>query len=342
MKFGFTADIHLSRYGQDPTEKKTNLPERLHGLKNSLYKMADYCLDNDVTKIVIGGDILHGKSIIYALAQDIMLKYFDAYNNKIEFWVIDGNHDLSGKGEDAISALRSLQKVPNVNWISMNPQQIENILFVPYSTNVVQQVKDGKSDILISHFGLSEGMLNSGISIISNISMTDLRSRYKLVLLGHYHKPQQIIEDSISMYYVGSPIQLDWGEKGDLKRFLIVDSETLEVEEVETVGYKKFIEIKLDKNNSEDVLEIAKKADEAGHYIKIIKTENTDTSQLEELKFNIVDKTKVDVTNRGITSTMSQADKLKRYLEIKEIPAEESQEYLDIGLQAINECEGHQ
>ena len=37
-------------------------------------------------------------------------------------------------------------------------------------------------------------------------------------------------------------------------------------------------------------------------------------------QFNIVDKTETDITDRGITSTMSQEDRINRYIEIKEIP----------------------
>lgn len=339
MKFAFTADIHLSRYGQDPIEESTGLPERLHGLTNSLYAMVYYCQKNDIDNVVIGGDILHGKSIIHALAQDVMLQFFND-SDQMTFWVIDGNHDLSGKGEDAVSALRSLEKVPNVNWISKEPQTFENILFVPYSTKIVKQIKEGEADILVSHFGLSEGILNSGISLVSSISMSDLRSRYKLILLGHYHKPQEIIEENTSMYYVGSPIQLDWGEKGDNKRFLIVDSKTLEVEAVATKGYRKFIEVDLTNKNKDEILEIAKKAREEGHYIKVIKRDKIDITGFEE--FNVVDKTEVDVTDRGITSTMSQKEKLERYLEIKEVPPDERQEYLNIGLEIIDRCEGVQ
>jgi len=55
--------------------------------------------------------------------------------------------------------------------------------------------------ILISHFGLSEGMLNSGMSIISDIGLKDLRGKYELVLLGHYHKPQEIIYILNLAYY---------------------------------------------------------------------------------------------------------------------------------------------
>jgi len=36
---------------------------------------------------------------------------------------------------------------------------------------------------------------------------------------------------------------------------------------------------------------------------------------------------------------MSQREKLERYLELKEIPENEREEYLNIGLQIIDACE---
>ena len=162
-------------------------------------------------------------SVIYAIAQEIMLEYFQKYNDLIVFYVIDGNHDLSGKGESVVSALRPLENIWNLHWIRFDQTkhlEDDDILFVPYSYDLPNVIKKNKAKILISHFGLSEGMLNSGMSIISDISLKDLRNKYDLVLLGHYNKPQEIIESNFSLYYVGSPIQLDWGEKGDEKRFL--------------------------------------------------------------------------------------------------------------------------
>jgi|WetSurSiteA1Bulk_404760.scaffolds.fasta_scaffold00030_22 DNA repair exonuclease SbcCD nuclease subunit len=339
MKFLITADIHLSRYGQDKVEDTTNLPERLHSIKNVLYDMGEYCFQNKITDMVIAGDLLHGKSIIYAIAQDVMIDFFSEFKN-LNFFVLDGNHDLSGKSENAISALKSIRHIPNVTWISKHPVYHidEPIVFIPYSANIRENVKDSSAKILISHFGLNEGMLNSGISIVSDIKLKDLVGKYELVLLGHYHKPQEISNDSIRLFYTGSPIQLDWGEKNDEKRFLVVDTKTLEVKSVKTTGYKKHIELELTNKSKDEILKIAQEESEKGNYIKILKKEVVDIKDLE--KFNVVDKSDRDITNRGITSSMAKEEKLKRFLEIKEISPEETEDYLKYGIEIINSCEG--
>ena len=336
MRFAYIADIHLSRYSQDKIEDDTNLPERLHSIKNALYEVAMYCKVNDIKEIVIGGDTLHGKSIIYAIAQEIMIQYFEDFK-ELHFFVIDGNHDLSGKGEMVVSALRPLEKISNIQWIKFTETyrlEPEGMFFVPYSTNLPSIIKSNKSRILISHFGLSEGVLNSGMSIISDVSLKDLVGRYELVLLGHYHKPQEIIRPDISVYYAGSLIQLDWGERNDEKRFLVVDTDTLNVDSIPITSYKKHVQIEIYANNKDEAIKQAQEAKSAGDHVKIIMKEAVDLSEIKN-EFNVIDKRDKDITARGITSSMTMEDKLKRYLQIKEIPEDQWDIYLKVGMEFV-------
>jgi DNA repair exonuclease SbcCD nuclease subunit len=337
MRFAFIADIHLSRYSQDKLEDKTNLPERLHSIKSALYEVGMYCKKMGINTVVIGGDTLHGKSIIYAIAQNIMIQFFEDFNSHIHFYVIDGNHDLSGKGDDVISALRPLEKIHNVHWIKFSETYRlvpEDIFFVPYSRQLPDIIKQNQARILISHFGLSEGMLNSGMSIVSDVSMRDLKGRYELVLLGHYHKPQEIIKDGVTLFYVGSPIQLDWGERDDEKRFLVVDTDTLQVDSIPISAYKKHVQIEITSDNINTAIKQAQLAKASGDHVKVIMKEKVDLSALAG-EFNVIDKTDRDITDRGITSNMSTEDKLRKFLEIREIPIEKHDQYMEFAMRMI-------
>lgn len=335
IKFIHCADLHLSRYSNDNIEVTTNLPERLDGIKNAMYYMAAFAIKNGINHILIGGDTLHGKSIIHAIAQNIMLDFFRDHR-KLNFIVIDGNHDLSGKGKDVVSALKSIDNEPNVTRIS-KPVQIGRLFYVPYSVDMIDVIKKNSCDYLISHFGLNEGMLNSGISVVADIGLKDLIGRYKTVLLGHYHKPQEIIRDDIKLYYSGSLIELDWGERDEEKRFLLVDTENDTVESIPSVGFKKHFRFKIDSKNKIEIVEKARSLKEQGHHIHMEQTENMDVSDIRE-EFRIINKIPVDITNRGLTSSMSTADKLRKYLEIKGIPEAVHAEYLRVGMDIINSC----
>jgi DNA repair exonuclease SbcCD nuclease subunit len=338
MKFAFIADIHLSRYGQDKREETTGLPERLNSIKNALYEVGDYCYDNEIDTIIIGGDAYHNKSLVYSIAQEIMIDFFEQYED-IEFWLLDGNHDLSGKGQNAISSLRSLSNCDNVQWISGHPMGNDDFVCIPYSHDVVNQVLTNKRKILISHFGLSEGILSSGMSIVSDLSAKQLIERYELVLLGHYHKPQEIIQDNFKLYYVGSLIQLDWGEKNEDKRFLVVDTDTLDVSSIPISSYKRHIEIEIDSSNRTQALADVHKHTADGQHVKIILKERIDLGPL-EMDIRVVDKTEVDITDRGITSSMSDEDIHKKYMEIKKLSEEEWEDYLRTAMEIVQECEG--
>ena len=332
MKAVIIADIHLSRYSQDSIESTSNLPMRLHGINQAFLNILKYCYDNLIKNVIILGDVLHTKSIIHSLAQSIMLDWF-RNNKNIDFIIIDGNHDLSGKGSDAISALKSVDSESNVFRIPGSKyHDLDNdILYVPYSTEMVSVIKNSSAKYLMSHFGLSEGMLDSGISIKSEISMKDLRGKYENVFLGHYHKPQEIMEENIKLSYVGSLIQLDWGEKNQDKRFFDLDFEKNELKEILTNGYKKHVEFILDENTI-DTEEIVKKANqmlELGHSVNLIKkSKNIQLNENLISNIKIIDRTEVDITNRGINQSMNEMDKFKKYLNIKNISEGEQEEYL--------------
>jgi len=201
---------------------------------------------------------------------------------------------------------------------------------------MVKHIKSGKAKYLISHFGLSEGILNSGMSIISDLSITDLAGRYEYVLLGHYHKPQMIDREDITLYYVGSPIQIDWGEKNEEKRFLIVDTETEYIESIPTTGYTKYCEYTITNEDKDEVLKVAEQLKSEGHFVKLVMEETVDTEGMDD--FILIDRRERDITNRGITTSMSMVDKLTRFLEIKEIPKDEIEEYLNTANFIIDEA----
>jgi DNA repair exonuclease SbcCD nuclease subunit len=137
---------------------------------------------------------------------------------------------------------------------------------------------------------------------------------------------------------VGSPIQLDWGEKNDEKRFLVVDTEYGTVDSIPTTGYKKHIELDVTNSNRAEIIKQAQEEREKGHWVKVIKRETIDLGM--ENDFMVVDKTEKDITNRGITGTMSQSDKFQKFLEIKEIDESKHELYLKKARELVDKCEG--
>jgi DNA repair exonuclease SbcCD nuclease subunit len=339
MEFIFTADWHLSGYLQDRIVKESNLPERLDSIKRVMYQIADFAIKNKIKYIVVGGDSLHNKSIIYTDAQSVLLDYFRNYKELI-FYIIDGNHDFGSRGENPNSALKSVDSESNVIRI-VSPQKIfnETVLLVPYSSTMISEIKNNSCKYLISHFGLNEAQLNSGISLVADLGIKDLKNKYKYVLLGHYHSPQDLSSDGIEIKYVGSPIQRDWGEKNEEKRFLVVDTEKDTIKSIPTTGYKKHFEFQITSENKEEILKVVTELKDEGHEIKLIKSEVFDTDDLPG-DFRIIEKIDKDITNRGINSLMSMDEKIAKYLQIKDISEDQIEGYKKVGIEIVTAVGG--
>lgn len=327
MKSLYTADLHLSSYSQDKIDPRLKLPERLSGLCYAMEEMISYCYKNEINKITILGDSFHNKSIIHSIAQSVFLDMVRKHRD-IHFIILDGNHDMSSMTGDGVSATKCLDNEPNVTTIH-ETTIIENILFVPWNPNtMINDIKNGKADYLMAHLGLNEGVLNSGISLISDIGLKDIK-QYKRCYFGHYHTPQAVG----NAVYIGSLIHLDMNDKNQHKRYIMFDSDTGEEKSIESTGYKKYFELELNKENKEDVSKLIFNLKTEGHHVKLNKTDDVDVSDLTD--YSIVDKVEADITNRGITSSMSSADKLDRYMAIKTVPVEKQNKYKNIALDII-------
>jgi DNA repair exonuclease SbcCD nuclease subunit len=283
-------------------------------------------------------NIICEKSYLFAVRIVKLSKYLRD-NKDLQFIVFSGNHDLSSRGENPVSALEALDSESNVLFIR-EPTKIDNgkIFVVPYSTTMTDIIKNNSCKYLFSHLGLSEAQLNSGISIVSKLSLSDLKGKYRYVELGHYHAGQTIETKEISVTYPGDIIQKDWGEKNEVKRFRVIDTDNDTFLSIPTTGYKQHIELEINEKNKDEVVKQAEIYKSNGHEIKLIKSEIFDTDDIKDLR--IVEKIDKDITNRGIDSSMSMDEKILKYLQIKEISNDKIDRYKKVGMEIISSIGG--
>lgn len=345
MKIICIGDIHASGFGEDPLVN--NLPERLYYIKKSLNYIMEYGKEHNIHTYVILGDVYHDKTIIYNTSQAMLLEFFNQWKED-NFYIISGNHDLSSTGENQKSAILALGELDNVNifvdptYVSGSMQTPGPAMFVPYSGNFIDSMKNFKvpkdAKILFSHIGLNEAVLQSGLSRVDKLKLSELKI-YKLAILGHYHKPQDFSNEYTHAWYVGSLIPRDWNDKNERKRFLIVDTETLEVESVDlNCGVPLYIEIVIPPNSTNDFIKYkmkcAKELREQGNKVRVINKNNPKIKEDDVTDVIILEQQEIDVTNRGITVEQSKIEQCKKYMEIKNIPENERDEYLKV----LNDC----
>jgi len=332
-KWGVTGDIHLRMF-EDREYDDNGIPLKLSEVLNTFEDVCKYCRKNKIEKVAILGDVNDTKEMAAVDAFSIFKKILEKYSD-ITFYIIYGNHDMTSKtGErTAIDLLAGPKNVITIN----KPTTYGNITFLPYVhkglVDVLTDLPD--NNILMSHFGVSDAQLSNGRSLRSSISSGDLK-KWQLVLCGHYHKPQTVD----NLWYVGSLIPLTRAEHGEIKRFLIVDDETLEVESIETTGYRKYFDFTIDKIEDKDtIIEEATRLKNEGNFVTIRNKLPEIITEIEDKDIKVVDEYEEEFETRGINSSMNEEEKMRKYLELMRIPSVEIEEYINVGLELINKEE---
>ena len=343
MKAIVTGDLHLKLWS-DKKYDSTGIPIKLIEILQTIEQMVVYGKSHDINTIIVAGDINDTKGVVSVRAFVLFRKLIEKYP-EINWILIHGNHDNTVGGDiQHESSVQLFEEYSNVKVITSS--EIMNfsgtdILLLPHSKDIVEELKKYSKQhpkILISHFGLDEAQLSSGISIRAGVKATDLKS-FKLVLLGHYHKPQYLDCGKTSIYYVGSPIPVRRDEATEEKRFLVIDTDTFDVVSVLTEGYRRFCEFVLDADtNTEELLKLVKQQTEIGNHI-VIKNKTHDLP-LDIRKYitenaQVIDDYEKDINIRGITSNMTPEEQLNKYMDIMSISDNDREEYLKIGLEII-------
>lgn len=327
MRILVSADWHLKLWS-DKEMAENNIPLRLHEIFNAIRQMCEYARDHKIDLFIVAGDINDLKNIIHAKAFILLKKILEEYED-LQFLFLHGNHD-STERIDKDSSIELLCNDRNIR-CHVNAVLVEgDITFLPYSKNMVEQLRQlDRNKILIGHFGVNEAQLSNGTSIKSSIKLSDL-TKFDKVILGHYHKPQELA----NVIYVGSPIQLRRDEAGEEKRFLVVDTDNLQIESVPITGYRKYYTLIID--DVETAMDVSTQAEELmalGNFV-CIRKQIADSVVLPD-NVQVIEDFEEDYQLRGITSAMGLGEQMKKYLEIENVPEEEHNEYTEVGEAAI-------
>jgi len=193
--------------------------------------------ENNVTTILHGGDLFDiRKFITYQSLHDTKEIFLDKLvEYGITMHIIAGNHDITYKNTNKINSLDLLLKeYKNINVYSNDVENLEfdklKIAMVPWinpenSESIQKQLRKSSSDYILGHFEI-EGFVMSGGEKCKHGLKPEIFSKFDKVYSGHFHVPSQ----KHNIEYIGAPYQMDWSDYGGDRGFLIIDSETLEVE----------------------------------------------------------------------------------------------------------------
>lgn len=325
------SDIHI--YAHKDNQK------RLIDCLNALRWVFDVARERKIKKVVFCGDFFQHKFKIQVLA------YFLAYqileeNRDIDVYMLVGNHDLWFHENWDVSSVKPLNSLSNVTIIdepcTLNIEGID-IDFLPYTKNPIEIINNHfkkKSRILCGHLAVANAKMSNFFGTIADGSVESEKDMslitidefvgWERVFLGHYHMAQKL-NDKVE--YVGSTLQLNFGEAFQDKHIISMNVDDLSCEYIENNFSPKhyiinlsemkkynlenaFVRIKVNDISSINILEKRKEILEKNHvrsleFNKFEDTKDIDQKEFED-KFSLV---KGDILERWIEFSNTKLNK---------------------------------
>lgn len=230
-KFLLFSDIHVH-----PHKKSQS---RLADCLKALEWVFETAKAEDVDYVLFGGDLLHDRqkidTLTYVKVYNILSNY---QNERFKIFLVVGNHDMWFANDWSVASVKPFESIKNIEVIS-EPKNL-NLLgvdwfFLPYTHNPVDELKKCTTKMsetyLLGHLSIDGAKLNSSGSVADVVIehdgdmvrvSKDMFLQFKIAFFGHYHSYQKLAEN---VMYIGSPLQLSYGEVGDKKHIIVLDSD---------------------------------------------------------------------------------------------------------------------
>lgn len=336
------ADLHIHSHKDSV--------DRLHDCLQVLHWIFEQADKHEVQHILFLGDLFHERAKIdvlnYLYTFEAFMKHMLANKPHYDMWLLIGNHDMYHKEKWNVNSIKPLTAISQIHIVDQ-PSTISisgvNIDFCPHTENPIKELeklKKGRDKdslrLLLGHMAVHGAKLNKLYGTKSDVIVeydndmqqvgVDVFDGWDRVFLGHYHGAQQL---SDNVEYIGSPLQLSFGEAFEEKHLVLLDLDTLEKtyipnefspkhyilppEEISTYQLKdNFVRIVVDNMSAKDVLDLRReivvnhKVASVSFMPKDKKPEET-AAVVEEAKAAFDDMDKMldtYITNRGVPAGM--------------------------------------
>ena len=231
--------------------------DRLHDCLDTLRWIFETAEAKKVKHILFLGDLFHERFKIDVLNY---LRTFEVFREYVatkppyDVYLLIGNHDMYHKERWDVTAVKPFTVLPNVKIVD-RPTTLRlcgdnPVDFMPYTENPIAELAELKKNrnqggdsipmkLLLGHMAVHGAKTNTFYGVSSDVIVeydnemvpvdASIFEDWDMTILGHYHGAQQI---SKKAEYIGSPLQLAFGEVFQQKHIMILDLDTLKKEYV--------------------------------------------------------------------------------------------------------------
>ncbi len=217
-----------------------------------------YIDKNNIKHFIHLGDLVDNRrQINIQTAKKLREDFFEPLSyrikNGLKADIICGNHDVFHRQTNDINSLKELiEGKYNINLYN-NPQEIGNILFLPWISQENREeslkvIEKSQARYCMAHLELKGFETQKGI-ISTHGDDPKIFERFDKVLSGHYHTRNH----NNNINYIGSCFQFNWGDYTNDSGFCILDTDT-GILDYHRNPYKMFVKIDYEEDKEIDIL----------------------------------------------------------------------------------------
>jgi DNA repair exonuclease SbcCD nuclease subunit len=216
----FFSDLHLGVHQNSQTWHKICL--------DVASWIKDVAKKAKIDTIFFAGDVFHDRHEIGVNTLHIAKKFFDTLKD-YQIYILPGNHDAFLSSNVDINSVEILQNEHITVFTKPTTVDVggKKVTFCPWKTDISQLEK---VDMLVGHFELKNFRLNSVSICDHGESSTDVLEKANYVVSGHFHFRELRQYEQGYVLYLGSPYQMDFGDREQEKGLTIIDFDTFETE----------------------------------------------------------------------------------------------------------------
>jgi DNA repair exonuclease SbcCD nuclease subunit len=232
-KFLFFSDLHLANWTQHAHISDRGLNTRLEDQLKILAQIANIAEAEKVDAIFCLGDVFHSRIKVDVDVGFCGYLSFKALAEVAPLFILVGNHDQNSRDGSihSLEPFKAFAEVIDRPRTDMFPDgtKVAAHPFTADTDEFVNWLSKREEDLVLFHQGIDKATTGAfDIAIKAEISVDSFPTKPKLFLAGHYHKHQWVIPNRCA--YIGSPLQLDFGERTEEKGCLLLDTATWQTE----------------------------------------------------------------------------------------------------------------
>lgn len=182
------------------------------------------------------GDWNHVRESTNTRIYKLSIKIAETFAKKFKkgVYVILGNHDVYYKDRTDTHSLEGFDRIFDNFHIFDKPAQLKignhNFLMLPWIENLdsLKDVisKNSSSDYVFCHTDFKGFSLNKATKLEHGLEQEDIKG-FKRIYSGHIH----IRQENSTVLYVGTPFEMDRGDRGNEKGFYVLDISNTKIKE---------------------------------------------------------------------------------------------------------------